>query len=92
MLRPVSATSEDAAEAEEPMVTPAAAMAGWADRQRFIFARAWREMRQDLEYESIDSFGHLDGEARRDVLAMREDLVSDREKLDTRRRATATRR
>ena len=90
MLRPVSASSEEAA--AEPVVTPAAAMAGWAERQRFIFARAWREMRQDLEYETIDSFGNLDGEARRDVLAMRDDLVSDRDSVDTVRRPPAARR
>lgn len=92
VLRTVSATSEDAPEAEEPIVTPAAAMAGWAERQRFIFARAWREIRQDLEYDTIDSFGNLDGEAKRDVLAMRDDLASDRDAVDTGRRAAARRR
>lgn len=90
-VRPVAVNSADRSDTAEPMPTPASAMAEWAERQRFIFARAWREMRQDLEYETIDSFGNLDGEARRDVLAMRGDLVSERDAIDTRRRAAADR-
>ena len=55
----------------------------WAERQRFIFERAWREIREDLAYERIDSFANLDGRARRDVMAMRDDMASDRGAVTT---------
>lgn len=86
LVRPVSVSKDDAHDGEESVGAPAAAVTGWADRQRFIFERAWREIRQDMAYDQIDSFGNLEGEARRDVLAMREDLSSDRDSVDTARR------
>ena len=64
----------------------------WADRQRFIFERAWREIREDLAYERIDTFANLEGAARRDVLAMRDDLAADRGAVTTSVRRRTPRR
>lgn len=67
-------------------------MTRWADRQRFIFERAWREIREDLAYDRIDSFANLEGPARRDVMAMRDDMASDRGTVATAKRRQAARR
>jgi len=48
---------------------------GWFERQRFIFSRAWQEMRRDMDYENIDSFQQLSPEANREVRMMRDDLA-----------------
>lgn len=66
--RPAPATSDDDA---DPMTA-------WADRQRFVFSRAWQEIRQDMAYESIDSFGALGEQARGETVAMRRDLDAAR--------------
>jgi len=73
-LRPVSADGRDVA----PSAVPEP-VRGWAVGQRHMFERAWREIRADLSYESIDSFRDLDAEARRDVQAMRRELEMARE-------------
>ena len=73
-LRQVSTAADD-----EPAPVVPSVLAGWADRQRLIFERAWREIRADLAYESIDSFRDLDAEARRDVLVMRREMEAARE-------------
>lgn len=73
-LRRVSTTADD----DSAPVVPSA-LAGWADHQRRIFERAWREIRADLAYESIDSFRDLDAEARRDAIVMRREMEAARE-------------
>lgn len=67
------------AAADDPAPVVPSVVAGWADRQRLIFERAWREIRADLAYENIDSFRDLDAEARRDVLVMRREMEAARE-------------
>ena len=58
----------------------------WLERQRFIFARAWQEMRRDMNYESIDSFQELTPEANREVRMMRDDLAGAGGAVTTTRR------
>lgn len=58
----------------------------WLERQRFIFARAWQEMRRDMNYESIDSFQELAPEANREVRMMRDDLAGAGGAVTTTRR------
>lgn len=58
----------------------------WIERQRFIFARAWQEMRRDMNYESIDSFQELSPEANREVRMMRDDLAGAGGTVTTTRR------
>lgn len=62
----------------------------WLERQRFIFARAWQEMRRDMNYESIDSFQELTPEANREVRMMREDLAGAGGTVTTTRRRPRT--
>ena len=83
-LRPVSASLEDAVGDDVetrsgPERSPARVVAGWADRQRFIFERAWREIRADLDYESIDSFATLGRETRREDRALRDEMAAARD-------------
>ncbi len=58
----------------------------WLQRQHFIFARAWQEMRRDMNYESIDSFQELAPEANREVRMMRDDLAGAGGTMTTTRR------
>lgn len=62
----------------------------WLERQRFIFARAWQEIRRDMNYESIDSFQELAPEANREVRMMREDLAGAGGTVTTTRRRPRT--
>ena len=62
----------------------------WLERQRFIFARAWQEIRRDMNYESIDSFQELTPEANREVRMMREDLAGAGGTVTTTRRRPRT--
>lgn len=62
----------------------------WLERQRFIFARAWQEMRRDMNYESIDSFQELTPEANREVRMMRDDLAGAGGTVTTTRRRPRT--
>jgi hypothetical protein len=62
----------------------------WLERQRFIFARAWQEIRRDMNYESIDSFQELAPEANREVRMMREDLAGAGGTVTTMRRRPRT--
>jgi len=62
----------------------------WLERQRFIFARAWQEIRRDMNYESIDSFQELAPEANREVRMMRDDLAGAGETVTTTRRRPRT--
>lgn len=59
---------------------------GWFERQRFIFARAWQEMRRDMEYEDLDSFREWAPEASREVRMMRDDLAGADGTVTTARR------
>lgn len=58
----------------------------WLERQRFIFARAWQEIRRDINYENIDSFQELAPEANREVRMMRDDLAGAGGTVTTTRR------
>lgn len=83
-LRPVSASLEggvgdDVETRSGPERSPARVVAGWADRQRFIFERAWREIRADLDYESIDSFATLGRETRREERALGDEMAASRD-------------
>lgn len=60
--------------------------AGWFERQRFIFARAWQEMRRDMDYENLDAFRELAPEANREVRMMRDDLAGSDGVVTTARR------
>ena len=62
----------------------------WLERQRFIFARAWQEIRRDMNYESIDSFQELTPEANREVRMMRDDLAGAGGTVTTTRRRPRT--
>ena len=62
----------------------------WLERQRFIFARAWQEMRRDMNYESIDSFQELSPELNREVRMMRDDLAGAGPEVTTTRRRPRT--
>ena len=62
----------------------------WLERQRFIFARAWQEIRRDMNYESIDSFQELAPEANREVRMMREELAGAGGTVTTTRRRPRT--
>lgn len=79
MLSQASPSDDDAGDDEPSGLARPGPVTGWADRQRFIFERAWREIRADLAYENIDSFRDLDAEARRDVLVMRREMEAARE-------------
>ncbi len=74
-LRDVAAkTIQGAKGGDESLLLPSPGDT-WLERQRFIFARAWQEMRRDMNYESIDSFQELTPEANREVRMMRDDLA-----------------
>lgn len=84
-IRDVSVTTAGRAKdaTEPPLPSPGDT---WLERQRFIFARAWQEMRRDMNYESIDSFQELAPEANREVRMMREDLAGAGGTVTTTRR------
>ncbi len=62
----------------------------WISRQRAIFARAWQEMRRDMDYENIDAFDEMAPEARRDVQMMRDDLAGSSRVVNTMQRSAAS--
>jgi hypothetical protein len=84
-IRDVSATIQGSKGGDEPPLLPAPGDT-WLERQRFIFARAWQEMRRDMNYESIDSFQELTPEANREVRMMRDDLAGAGGAVTTTRR------
>lgn len=59
---------------------------GWFEQQRFIFARAWQEMRRDMDYENLDAFRELAPETNREVRMMRDDLAGSDGTVTTARR------
>lgn len=91
LLSPASGQADETPDDDPRSPTAAGPVTRWADRQRLIFERAWREIREDLAYDRIDSFADLEGPARRDVLAMRDDMASDRGTVTTTARRRATR-
>jgi len=89
-IRDVSATTIQGSKgADEPPLLPSPDDT-WLERQRFIFARAWQEMRRDMNYESIDSFQELTPEANREVRMMRDDLAGAGGTVTTTRRRPRT--
>ena len=89
-IRDVSATTIQGEKGgDEPPLLPAPGDT-WLERQRFIFARAWQEMRRDMNYESIDSFQELTPEANREVRMMRDDLAGAGGTVTTARRRPKT--
>ena len=89
-IRDVSATTIQGSKGgDEPQLLPALDDT-WLERQRFIFARAWQEMRRDMNYESIDSFQELTPEANREVRMMRDDLAGAGGTVTTTRRRPRT--
>ena len=85
-IRDVSATTIQGEKGgDEPPLLPSPDDT-WLERQRFIFARAWQEIRRDMNYESIDSFQELTPEANREVRMMRDDLVGAGGAVTTTRR------
>lgn len=72
---PIRSVSETRVEDDRPSPAERPSRPAWVERQRFIFARAWQEIRRDLDYESIDSFKELAPEASREVRMMRDDLA-----------------
>lgn len=89
-IRDVSVkTNQGAKGGDEPPLLPSPDDT-WLERQRFIFARAWQEMRRDMNYESIDSFQELTPEANREVRMMREDLAGAGGTVTTTRRRPRT--
>jgi hypothetical protein len=85
-IRDVSVKSVQGAKGgDKPLLLPSPDDT-WLEHQRFIFARAWQEMRRDMNYESIDSFQELAPEANREVRMMREDLAGAGETVTTTRR------
>lgn len=92
MLSQASPSDDDAGDDEPSGLARPGPVTGWADRQRFIFERAWREIREDLAYDRVDSFANLEGPARRDVMAMRDDMAADRGAVTTSVRRRTSRR
>ena len=89
-IRDVSATTIQGEKGgDEPPLLPSPDDT-WLERQRFIFARAWQEIRRDMNYESIDSFQELTPEANREVRMMREDLAGAGGTVTTTRRRPRT--
>ena len=89
-IRDVSATTIQGEKGgDEPPLLPSPDDT-WLERQRFIFARAWQEMRRDMNYESIDSFQELTPEANREVRMMRDDLAGAGGTVTTTRRRPRT--
>ena len=85
-IRDVSATTIQGEKGgDEPPLLPSPDDT-WLERQRFIFARAWQEIRRDMNYESIDSFQELTPEANREVRMMRDDLAGAGGTVTTTRR------
>ena len=85
-IRDVSATTIQGEKGgDEPPLLPSPDDT-WLERQRFIFARAWQEIRRDMNYESIDSFQELTPEANREVRMMRDDLAGAGGAVTTTRR------
>lgn len=91
MLSSASGLADEAPDDDRGSRSEAGPVTRWAEGQRFIFERAWREIREDLAYDRIDSFANLEGPARRDVLAMRDDMASDRGTVTTTARRRAAR-
>ena len=89
-IRDVSATTIQGEKGgDEPPLLPSPDDT-WLERQRFIFARAWQEMRRDMNYESSDSFQELTPEANREVRMMRDDLAGAGGTVTTTRRRPRT--
>ena len=89
-IRDVSATTIQGEKGgDEPPLLPSPDDT-WLERQRFIFARAWQEIRRDMNYESIDSFQELTPEANREVRMMRDDLAGAGGTVTTTRRRPRT--
>jgi len=89
-IRDVSATTIQGRKGgDEPPLLPSPDDT-WLERQRFIFARAWQEIRRDMNYESIDSFQELTPEANREVRMMRDDLAGAGGTVTTTRRRPRT--
>ena len=89
-IRDVSATTIQGEKGgDEPLLLPSPDDT-WLERQRFIFARAWQEIRRDMNYESIDSFQELTPEANREVRMMRDDLAGAGGTVTTTRRRPRT--
>jgi hypothetical protein len=89
-IRDVSATTIQGEKGgDEPPLLPSPDDT-WLERQRFIFARAWQEMRRDMNYETIDSFQELTPEANREVRMMRDDLAGAGGAVTTTRRRPRT--
>jgi hypothetical protein len=89
-IRDVSATTIQGSKGgDEPPLLPSPDDT-WLERQQFIFARAWQEMRRDMNYESIDSFQELTPEANREVRMMRDDLAGAGGTVTTTRRRPRT--
>ena len=89
-IRDVSATKIQGEKGgDEPPLLPSPDDT-WLERQRFIFARAWQEIRRDMNYESIDSFQELTPEANREVRMMRDDLAGAGGTVTTTRRRPRT--
>ena len=90
-IRDVSVKTSSAAKGGADASLLPAARDTWLERQRFIFARAWQEMRRDMNYESIDSFQELSPEANREVRMMRDDLAGAGGTVTTTRRPARNR-
>lgn len=85
-IHDVSVTEIEPATLRPRAPIPSPPDGSWIERQRFIFARAWQEMRRDMDYESIDSFQELAPEVNREVRMMREDLAGAGGTVTTTRR------